>query len=219
MKTILSILMADLAGYTSLTEVHGGSTAANIVHKFFEIAKSSLIDPCKIQETVGDEIMIISKESDSLLATALSMSSQTLKKPDFPGLHIGLHRGNCFMSNGKLFGTTINLTSRLTDYSERNQILCTLPFKQNIIKTEDQKFLSLGDIRFKNLSVPYEVFEVIKPYSEIEKQAIDPVCKMHFSVKKDTLRMPFQNREYYFCSRKCLRIFQHSPINFTNNGK
>ena len=38
------LLVADLSGYTALTEAHGNISAAKVVNRYTEIAKESLYD-------------------------------------------------------------------------------------------------------------------------------------------------------------------------------
>jgi len=42
MEQDIAILIADLSGYTALTETHGASSAADLVDKYVEIVNNSL---------------------------------------------------------------------------------------------------------------------------------------------------------------------------------
>ena len=214
METILSILIADLAGYTALTDIHGGSVAADVVSKFTEITKNSLAHSCELIETVGDEMMIISKNSDKLLETTFHMRESLLSEINFLGFHAGLHRGSCVSINEKLFGTTINLTSRLANYASRNQVLCTHSFREDLTDLKTYHFTNLGELKFKNLATPWEVFEIDAHTPKIREHTIDPVCKMHFYIDENSLRSSFEDQEYYFCSQACLDRFKEEPSNF-----
>ncbi|HRF16542.1 MAG TPA: hypothetical protein PK977_00190 [Chitinophagaceae bacterium] len=43
MEQKIAILMADLSGYTALTEIHGASSAADLVDKYVEIVEKCLV--------------------------------------------------------------------------------------------------------------------------------------------------------------------------------
>lgn len=51
-------LIADLAGYISLTEVHGNLSAADIISRFIEIVKESLKEDTNLVNQNGDEVLI-----------------------------------------------------------------------------------------------------------------------------------------------------------------
>ena len=38
MEENIAVLMADLSGYTALTEIHGAVSAANLIDKYIEIS-------------------------------------------------------------------------------------------------------------------------------------------------------------------------------------
>jgi len=51
--------MADLSGYTALTETHGPSGAADIVEKYISIVRDCLVGDSHLHGVVGDEVIII----------------------------------------------------------------------------------------------------------------------------------------------------------------
>ena len=60
------LLVADLSGYTALTEAHGNISAAKVVNRYTEIAKESLYEGTSILERVGDEIIIAGNDAGSI---------------------------------------------------------------------------------------------------------------------------------------------------------
>ena len=83
MEENLAILMADLSGYTALTEIHGSFTAADLIDKYLNIVNQSLVGDARLIDRTGDAIMIISKSPESLLATSLLLLKQHAKKNTF----------------------------------------------------------------------------------------------------------------------------------------
>jgi len=47
-------VIADLSGYTALTEAHGGDEAAMTVARYRKLAEGALADGARIVEQVGD---------------------------------------------------------------------------------------------------------------------------------------------------------------------
>jgi len=83
MEKNIAILMADLSGYTALTETHGSIAAADIIDKYIGIVENCLVGDCRVHERTGDELMIVSDSPDFLLATALMIGKNTSNEENF----------------------------------------------------------------------------------------------------------------------------------------
>src|SRR6185295_93538 len=115
MEENIAILMADLSGYTALTETHGAAGAADLVEKYVMIVRDCLVGDSHLHGVVGDEVVIVSSSADHLIYTALLLIQNTCEQNNFLQVHGGLHFGKILKRNNNYFGTTINLTSRITN--------------------------------------------------------------------------------------------------------
>ena len=70
------ILVADLSGYTALTEAHGNASAAKIINRYSDIARKSLHADTRVLERVGDEILFASTDATSIVRTALRLVNE-----------------------------------------------------------------------------------------------------------------------------------------------
>ena len=52
-----TLLIADLSGYTALTETHGAMHASEIVLRFGQMAEASLEPGVSIVDRVGDQVL------------------------------------------------------------------------------------------------------------------------------------------------------------------
>jgi hypothetical protein len=86
MEQNIAILVADLSGYTALTETHDALSAADLIDKYIEIVNDSLVGSSYLHERLGDEVLIVSDSSDHLLSTAVILLSNALQEYKF--LHI-----------------------------------------------------------------------------------------------------------------------------------
>lgn len=208
MEENIAILMADLSGYTALTETHGAISAADLIDKYLEIVEDSLVGDCKLQERTGDEVMIVSSSPDFLLSTAVMIQENTLSVENFLQVHGGLHYGKILKRNNSYFGSTINLTARIASKANPGSFWCSGEFIDALKNKSAYKLQSKGKYSFKNVSEEKELSEVINTKSQ--SHAIDPVCRMLIQDKANAIQH-YEETHLYFCSQNCLDIFKSRP--------
>src|SRR5690606_16141791 len=151
MEVNIAILMADLSGYTALTETHGSVSAADLIDKYFRIAESCLVGESKIHERKGDEIMIVSNSPGALLATALKLEASTVYEENFLQIHGGLHFGKVLKRTGNYYGSAINLASRIAAKAAPGTYWCSDDFVHSLKDKSHSTFFSKGIHKFKNM--------------------------------------------------------------------
>jgi class 3 adenylate cyclase len=109
MEQNIAILIADLSGYTALTETHGPETAADMIDPFLKIVDNCLVGDTILHQRVGDEVMIVSNFPDELISTAIMLIQNCYKQH----LFLQLHYGKVLKRDNHYFGSRINLTSRI----------------------------------------------------------------------------------------------------------
>lgn len=204
MEENIAILMADLSGYTALTETHGSDSAADLVEEYIEMVNDSLVADCHLHQIVGDEVIIVSSSPDYLLSTAILLMQKAHDKHNFLQLHGGLHYGKILKRNDNYFGTTINLTSRITNTAHPGTFCCSEDYVNALKNNASITFTSKGRSSFKNISEDIHLFEldILNP----NKFSVDPVCRM--LIHKEKKAVPHPNApNIFFCSAGCLDIY------------
>jgi class 3 adenylate cyclase len=207
----LVFLIADLSGYTALTEAHGNISAAKAVTRYVEMVREVLRPGARLVERVGDEVLIVSSDAISLIMTAISLREAIDREPLFPTVHAGIHAGSVLEREGHYYGRALNLASRVAAHARGNQILCTENIVNMASKEEDVTYLALGPTYFKNIPAPIKIFEVVAKHDDIEKKLLDPVCRMQVDPDSAPAHLPFGGRTYYFCSFDCAKAFVNNP--------
>jgi len=210
-------LIADLAGYTALTEVHGDMSAARIVKRYVEIVNDNIFPGTKLVERVGDEILMVSNDATSIVRTAVNLRDTIENEQHFPCVHAGIHAGSVLEKDGHYFGKALNLVSRVAAYARGGEILCTDKIVHMARDIEDVNYRSLGSIDFKHIPDPVAVFEVIVGGRVGECTIFDPVCHMHVQPDKAVAQLRVDERVYYFCSIDCAKAFSNNPERFLNH--
>lgn len=201
----ICILMSDLSGYTALTETHGAISAADLIDRYIAIVEACLAGDSHLQERRGDEVMIVSSNPDSLLATAVGIMNTTSSEPNFLQVHGGLHYGKVLKRGNSYYGSTINLTSRIAAKAGPGTFWCSREFKDALSDTSHIRLTPMGQHNFKNISGYLEMFEL---QGETGKGVhIDSVCRMLILDTALAIRHP-TIEGIYFCSAACLEIYE-----------
>jgi len=209
MESNTAILIADLSGYTALTEMHGSIAAADLIDKYIEIVEKSLVGDSILHERTGDEIMVVSESPDSLVATALMIGKNTSNEENFLQVHGGLHYGKLLKRANNYFGSALNLTSRIAAKANPGTFWCS----EDYVNALTDKFVftleSKGNHLFKNISEEKALFEL-----SIENRNsfyIDPVCHMLILDIQNAFSNPSEENKY-FCSSGCLEIYKSRQV-------
>jgi len=211
------LLVADLSGYTALTEAHGNISAAKVVNRYAEIAQESLCEGTSLLERVGDEILIAGTDAASIIKTALKLIHKIETEPFFPTVHAGIHAGKVLEQDGHYFGSALNIASRVASHARGCQILCTKAVAEMAGEMEDIKYRGIGEVNFKNIFEPVALFEIITDCRKLEINVVDPVCRMLVSPESAPAQLAFKGNNYYFCSFECAKKFTNRPDLFAIN--
>ena len=204
MEQDIAILIADLSGYTALTETHGPATAADMIDKFLDIVEDCLVGDSKLHQRVGDEVMIVSTSPDQLISTAIMLIQNCSKEHHFLQVHGGLHYGKVLKRNNHYFGSPVNLTSRIANKANKGTFWCSSEFINALSNPGAFIFSSKEKHSFKNVSEEIDVFEVM--IENTNPFHIDPVCRMVIHKQENATLHPYE-QNISFCSEDCLDIY------------
>jgi adenylate cyclase len=160
MEVNVAILMADLSGYSALTETHGSVTAVDLIDKYISVAENCLVGDCKLHQQTGDEIMFVSNSSDVMLATAKQLAANTAELENFLQVHGGLHYGPVLKRGSNYFGSTVNLTARIAAKAATGAFYCSSEFIDSITDKSTCLFQSRGNHSLKNICEEKDLFEL-----------------------------------------------------------
>ena len=156
-RHLAAILFTDIVGYTALmqqNEMH----AVAMVKQYLSVLKITVKNHSgEILNDYGDGSLCSFSSATEALSCALELQQQFQKEPTVP-LRIGLHIGEIFFEEKKVFGDGVNVASRIQSLGQANTILISGEINNKIKNNPGFRTVSLGHFEFKNVDDPVEVF-------------------------------------------------------------
>lgn len=118
---VVSVAFADLSGFTSLSRDLTEQQLADLLEDFETLAVEAVgAHQGRVVKLIGDAVLFVAAEP----AQALAIAEQLLAgwPADRPALRIGIATGPVLRRLGDVFGTTVNLASRLTSLARSREI-------------------------------------------------------------------------------------------------
>jgi len=210
-----TILFADLAGYTALTEAHGDEDAADLAARFYDLVRAELRADARLVKTIGDAVMVHGESPNAVMSVAIRIVRAIDAEPRFPAIRAGLHAGPVTQRGSDVFGATVNLAARVVGHARSGEILCTAAVAVDLVGFACIELQRRGCERFKNVVAPVELFEVIlHERRAVSKAVLDPVCRMRIDPETSLARIEFGERTIYFCSADCAAAFSRAPKSY-----
>lgn len=125
--TSQSVGFVDIAGYTSLSRRVSEDELAAVLERF-EAAAAEVIASHhgRIIKSLGDEVLYVNDDPIEAAEIALSLIEFAEADDVLPSLHAGVAYGPVLWRFGDVYGSTVNIASRLTSTSRAGTLLIDL---------------------------------------------------------------------------------------------
>ena len=156
-RQLAAILFTDIVGYTAMMQ-QDEQNAVSTTKRYASVLKQFvLLYNGEILNDYGDGSLCTFTSATEAMLCAIEMQRQFQMDPKVP-LRIGLHIGEIFFEDDKIFGDGVNVASRIQSLGQANTILFSKDIFDNIRNRAEFKSVSLGNFEFKNVNEPIEVF-------------------------------------------------------------
>ena len=163
---VITVMFTDMVGSTALTQTRGQQVAQQVVRAHNRIVRQALtrFNGREIKHT-GDGIMASFAQASGAVDAAIQIQKDTAAHcrdyPDLPlQLKIGLNTGEPISEDGDLFGSTVQLSARITDKAKANEIF--VPDSVRIVCAgKNYKFVNRGGYAMKGFEGDITLFEVV----------------------------------------------------------
>ncbi len=151
---------ADLVGFTRLSRQLEDADLAALVERFEAVSADVVAGTgATLVKTVGDEILFMADDAATAAETALGLHDAHARDPDVPEMRIGLASGPVLRRMGDVFGSTVNLASRLTALARPDSTLVDAATAAQLSVLPDVGLRQLAPRRVRGLGV-IRVFEL-----------------------------------------------------------
>lgn len=134
----LAVGFADLVGFTRLTRRLEEEELGELVEAF-ETTSADLVAAHggRLIKTLGDEVLFAADDAGTAGEIALRLVEAMAQDTTMPALRVGIAFGTVTTRMGDVFGTTVNLASRLTSIAPKDAVLVDGAFAQELTRTGD----------------------------------------------------------------------------------
>ncbi len=164
-RAFRAIMFTDLVGYTAMTDRLGDEAAIKLLRQHNNSVRELLrrFGGREVKHT-GDGFMASFNKVNNALRCATEIQSSTNSDAtEFAGqfqVRIGLSAGEPIEEDGDLFGTSVNLASRLCDAAEPGEIYLSKDFT-DAIDDKSIRVEKLGSLRLKGFASEQAVCRVL----------------------------------------------------------
>lgn len=135
---------ADIVGYTRLIRDYTELELARLIDGFEGLATSVVAENRgRIVKTVGDEVLFVTDRPADAAEIALTLNER-IADSDLPPLRIGLARGSVLSRFGDVYGSTVNIASRLTSVARPASVLIDQQLAEVLRPVGTYRLIPLG---------------------------------------------------------------------------
>jgi adenylate cyclase len=201
-----TIAFMDLSRFTSLNDVHGDTTAVDVLDRFLACVEASLDGGARVVKTLGDGVLLEAPDPDVGVRVAARIIERFHDEAGMPDVSGGLHHGPVVAREGDILGATVNLASRLADAAPASELYTTAE-PARAASRAGLRVEPLGPTVVRGLRDPVDVFAVAPCDHNAPDVRTDPVCGMRITPGPNTTHLEIGERTEWFCSSGCADKF------------
>ncbi len=164
-RRLAAILAADVVGFSSLMEQNEEQTFANIKRLFNEVIEPQVhLHKGRVFKQLGDGFLIEFNSVVNSMRCALAIQKEMSVWRGIDEatmqLRIGVNLGDIIVDGGDVYGSGVNVASRLETIAEPGGICVTAQAYEQLSSVLDAVYEDIGEQKFKNIAAPVRVYKV-----------------------------------------------------------
>lgn len=148
-----AVAFVDVSGYTRLTVDRGDEYGARTSVRLGELADSIVRSHGgRVVKLLGDGVLLLF-DAPCVAIEAVVELTRSMVKAGLPAAHAGIHAGPVVERDGDVFGTTVNVASRIANHAPAGTILVSQPVILGC-PDHESRFEPLGNVQISGLVDP-----------------------------------------------------------------
>ena len=129
---------ADMVGYTSLTRRASESELGALLERFESVASTVIAENHgQVVKMLGDEVLFLADDPIRGATIALTLLEAAEADDDLPPLRCGMAFGRVLGRYGDVYGSTVNLASRLTSVARPGTVLIDIALAEELSEVDE----------------------------------------------------------------------------------
>jgi adenylate cyclase len=120
----IAVCFADIVGFTAMGEQLSAQALGDVAAQLAAIATEAVDPPVRVFKAIGDAVMLLSTEVESLVGAALSLVAAA-REQGLPPLRASVAYGLAVARSGDVFGRPVNLASRIIGVAPPHSVVVT----------------------------------------------------------------------------------------------
>jgi adenylate cyclase len=160
--TDVTVAFADLVGFTKLGEGLPPEELGGVVGRLTQMAVEATEPPVRLVKTIGDAAMIAGPDTGDVVEAALRLVEMAEGEGrDFPSIRSGVAAGVALERAGDLYGSPVNVASRITGVARPASVLGTEEVRD---AAEDRfRWSAAGRKKLKGVKGPVALYRARPP--------------------------------------------------------
>lgn len=144
---------ADLAAFSRLTEELDEFELAEMVTAFETLSFDTVSEfGGRVVKLIGDEVMFVAPGAGSAASIGVNLVDRCESDDVLPSVRVGIAFGPVLDLQGDVFGSTVNLASRVTSFARPATVVASKSLKEAVDRSGDFEFRALRrPVRLKGL--------------------------------------------------------------------
>ena len=164
-NSIVGIVFVDVAGFTTFTEEHGDPAAIKLLSDLEKvISRSVSAGKGEVVKALGDGYLLAFPSASQAVRGAVGLREAVIKRredhPEWPvRLRVAVHAGEPLIEQDDLLGHDVNLTARLLDHCQPDEVVVSLAAKELAEKRlRNIGFKAPRNVKIRGLTTRVEIY-------------------------------------------------------------
>jgi adenylate cyclase len=148
-----AVAFVDMSGYTRMTMERGDEQGVRSSVRLGELAETVVRrHNGRMVKLLGDGVLLLFNDPCTAVEAVVELA-RWMVQAGLPAAHAGIHAGAVVERDGDVFGTTVNMASRIANHAPAGTILVSEAVVDDCPQYRD-RFEPLGDVTIRGLSQP-----------------------------------------------------------------